>query len=188
VNTRFAYVFWHWPRPEVSTASYEEKLASFLGSLASSKPRGLVQALCFRTGPLPWGPKGRLYEDWYVVEDFASLGVLNDAAVSGRTKGPHDSVAKDYMKGAGAIFKMVHGELPLVESRFATWIEKSVGPSYESYYDGVSREAGMERTGLWRRMMVLGPSTQFCLHSGKKLSFPASYRPITAGLEPILRD
>lgn len=187
MGPQFAYVFWHWPRSGVSVDSYERKLREFQRALSSSRPSGLVEALSFRVDALPWGPAhGPLYEDWYVVEDFASAGILNDAAVNGMPRGPHDSMARDFLEGAGGIFKSVSGGLPLAEAEYANWIEKPVGPSYQSYYDGLARRLGARRTGLWRRQMVLGPSPQFCVHSVDPIVLPADLRPVSSRIKKIV--
>jgi len=189
VPARLAYVFWHWPRPEVTPSSYEAKLTSFLRSLNSNKPGGFVEALSFRVGSVSWGRQdGSTYEDWYIVENFAALGALNEAAVEGETRGPHDSVAKDYMKGVGGVFKSIAGELRPRETRFATWIEKPIGPSYESYYEEVAKNVGDKKSTLWRRQMVLGPSPQFCIHSEEALQVSADLTPRTLELRRIGPD
>lgn len=185
---RFAYVFWHWPRPEILRESYEVKLASFLRALREDKASGVVEALSYRVEALPWGPQGAgLYEDWYVVESFSALGGLNDAAVSAAMQSPHDAIAKDYMKGAGGIFKSIKGDT-LQRACFATWVEKPIGPSYQSYYDEVAGLTSGKNSDLWRRQMVLGPSPQFCVHSEEALELPAKLRPFSSKVQRIGSD
>jgi hypothetical protein len=184
-----AYVFWHWPRPGVTASSYEARLAGFQRALAAGRPVGLIEAASFRVDALPWAPRtAAVYEDWYLVEDFAALEALNQAAVGGEARAPHDSVAKDYLKGAGGILRMVSGDLRPEDARFATWIEKPVGPSYQSYYEELAKSTSGRRTALWRRQMVLGPSPQFCVHSEEALSLPAALRPVASGLRIVSHE
>jgi hypothetical protein len=181
-----AYVFWHWARPEIPVQSYEAKLASFLRGLSSDNVPGLMDALSFRVGPLPWGPPDAgFYEDWYVVKDFTSLGALNDGAITGSAGTAHDSIVKDFMKGTGSVFRLVSGGLPLRESHLATWTEKPIGPSYQSYYDELTKATAGIRTDVWRRQLALGPSQQFCIHSVEPLQVPRAFSPLTSGAELV---
>ena len=185
--TDLAYVFWHWPRPGVTVGVYKRKLGSFQSSLRAGRPDLVADLLSYRVDSLPWGPRASpLFEDWYLVEDFSALGSLNDAAVAGSTKRFHDSVAGDYLKGAGGVFERVLGSIPLREARYATWIEKTVGIPYQSYYEEVKELLGETKSDLWRRQMVLGPSPQYCVHSIEPLNFPENFRPFGAKIRAVV--
>jgi hypothetical protein len=184
VSGVLAYVFWHQSRPEIMADAYETKLTAFLRSLASQKPSGLLDVMSFRVDALPWSPRqGAVYEDWYVVDGFAALGALNDAAVGGDSRAPHDSVARDYLRGAGGVLKSVQGDLGLRDARLATWLEKPAGMSYQSFYEEMAKVAGDKRTSLWRRQLVLGPSPQFCIHSAGEHGVPENFRPVSSRME-----
>ncbi len=182
-----AYVFWHWPRPEVSLDTYEKKLTAFLSSLLVKKTPEIIDALSFRIEKnAPWGPQGRaIYEDWYVVRDFSDLGGLNDVAIKGETGAAHDSIKEYYLKGTGGIFKSVQGELELHRAGYTAWIEKPRDLSYPSYYEKISKITEGSRSKLWRRQMVLGPTPQFCLHLEEPISLPDDLNPIILKLVPI---
>jgi len=98
---------------------------------------------------------------------------------------PHDSIALDYMKGAGGVFKRINSKLDLREARTATWVEKPIGPTYQSYYDQIGQSVGGAPTDLWRRQMVLGPSPQFVIHSQSKLELPESLKPLGSLLHRV---
>src|SRR2546430_5514672 len=106
------YIFWHRPRPGNSRGRYETKLVAFQESLKAHRPDGLIDALSFRLQALPWSKRRALgYEDWYLVRDFGSLGVLNDAAVASQNKRRHDDVARDATGTAGGVYRLLSGDL-----------------------------------------------------------------------------
>lgn len=115
----------------------------------------------------------------------SALGALNDAAVAGDSRASHDSVAQDYLKGAGGVLKSIQGDLGLRDARLATWMEKPTGMSYQSFYEGLAKLAGDEKIDLWRRQLVLGPSPQFCMHSTAELRVPENFRPVSSRMELV---
>ena len=89
-----AYVFWHSPAAGADLRIYEQRLIGFHKALSQHAPEGFRTSFVFRTQAAPWiNSGGPAYEDWYVVESFAALGAINEAAVSGPRKNPHDQVA-----------------------------------------------------------------------------------------------
>ena len=118
-----------------------------------------------------------IYEDWYLVRDFRSLGALNDAAVAGPNREPHDEVATDASAGAGGVYKLRRGDLSLRDARLATWIRKPARTPYQAFLDGLSKLVVNKRTDLWQRQMVLGPAPEFCLHSESSLDLPREFNP-----------
>src|SRR5215217_8166695 len=90
-----AYVFWHVAASGVDAADYEARLAAFHAALRrDDRPPGLGLTATVGLEAVPWLDGAAGYEDWYLVDNFAALGVLNAAAVSGgrraqRRRGDH---------------------------------------------------------------------------------------------------
>ena len=181
-----AYVFWHWPYPNVARESYQDDLLEFHRSLATSKPDGFQYSVVFRIKGTPWiGEELEAYEDCYVVESSCALDLLNDAAVSHSRKEPHDRVAQRAAGGAGGLYRFRKGQMDLRQSHFAAWLSKPTGTSYEMFYNSLSRWTSQPGVGLWGRQMVLGPTPEFCLLSPERIDLPETFDGLTLRLESI---
>jgi hypothetical protein len=142
-----AYVFWHRPRPGVDAARYENGLRALHAKLE-------VPSATFRLTQLPFAAAGG-YEDWYLVEDWGSLGELNLAAVSGPRREPHDSVAALAGSGWGGVYALVRGDAaPPTSTR---WIDRPDGEDAKRFLDS------LPATTVWQRQLVLGPAPELCL-------------------------
>ena len=142
-----AYVFWHWPAEE--HGAYEERIRAFHASLA--RPGTAT----FRLARAPFEGETPVYEDWYPVDDWAAIGKLNDYAVSGERKGPHDAVARASRKGAGAVFRRIEGSLPLADVKFMAW-----------------SDALPEAENVWQRQLVLGPAPEYAVLGASPVDVP----------------
>ena len=182
-----AYVFWHWPYLNVDRESYQVELIKFHKSLASSKPDAFQYSVVFQIRGAPWiGERVEAFEDWYVVEGSCALDLLNDAAISQAHKESHDRVAQRAAGGAGGLYRFRKGHVDVRQSRFATWLSKPTGTSYEVFYDSLSHWTSQWGVGLWGRQMVLGPTPEFCLLSPDKIDLAERATDgLTVRLEPI---
>ena len=136
-----AYVFWHQPSP--TAAGYEEALAAFHAALRASPTPGLRGSRSVRVPTLPWLPGGG-FEDWYYVEDFTSLGLLNGGAAE---LGQHDTVAHLSAAGAGGLYVLRTGQWWTAGTHHA-WSAARPDPGPGA---------------LWQRQMVLGPAPEYCV-------------------------
>ena len=141
-----AYVFWH--RPSGDAESYERRLAEFHARLRTEPPDGFRGSAAFSVD-VPWMGTG--YEDWYLVDDWSSLGVLNAAAVDAAHRADHDAVARDAAHGAGGVYALRSGGLRLDDAGDAQWSAKPLDAPKGADY------------ALWQRQMVLGPAPEYCL-------------------------
>jgi hypothetical protein len=163
-----AYVFWHRAAAGVQASEYEAALVRFQRSLARRPPGGFVACACLRAGELPWlGVGGAGYEDWYVVEDFAALGVINEAAVGRGHATAHDVAARLSGEGTGGVYRLLDGAPRFDGVRIANWIHPLRSRGELLLEDFLAD--GMDRDGasLWRRQMVLGPAPELCLLAGE---------------------
>jgi len=167
-----AYVFWHAPAAGAEVEKYERALVAFQRSLAGKPPFGFCGSAVFRTGPLPWAPEASGYEDWYLIEDFSALGVLNEAAVGRGHRTSHDRAARAVGGGTAGLYRLIEGDTTaarrIADCSHVTWVKRGVGTKQSEI--GALLGDGMEGAGasLWQRQLVLGPAPEFCLHSQEK--------------------
>ena len=183
-----AYVFWHRPLDGSEVDSYEQALAHFHRSLAHAPPAGFQSSAVFRIPARPAGLswlEGPGYEDWYFVEDYTALGVLNMAAVSHGHRTVHDAVAHRFGAGAGGLYGLIEGHPPIEPGAFdgesvAVWVGRSPGVQRRALGELLGDGMDSRYASLWRRQLVLGPGPEFCLLSSNraKLGLPAGVAPI----------
>jgi hypothetical protein len=166
-----AYVFWHVPARAVSIGDYEARLAAFHAELRAGASEWLGPTTTVALPAVPWLDGAAGYEDWYLVADYAALGALNAAAVSGARKPPHDAAAAAARAGVAGIMGHVAGPLLPVAPGWAAWLSKPPGADYETFH---SRLAGAlpPDASAWQRQMTLGPATEYCVLAGGELELP----------------
>jgi hypothetical protein len=175
-----AYVFWHWPRPEIETGSYVDHLVEFHRTLAANKPNGFRESVVFRISNANWlNTDGEAYEEWYLLDDSAAMDPLNEAAVTGVCEEPHNRVAREAADGTGGLYRLRAGAEDLTQARFAVWLSKPNGVSYKHFYAGLETLTSQPGVALWGRQMTLGPTTEFCIHSRSLIQLPIVYSSIT---------
>ncbi len=151
-----AYLFWHWPRPEVDPGQYADLLLAFHRALSASPPPGYRGSRVLEIAGAPWVPVPAALEDWYFVDDFSALGALNEAAVSGQRRDPHDGAARLALGGAGGVYRRLR-EGPAAAPSVVTWFGKPAAIGYPEFL------AQVVPAELWQRQLVLGPAPEFCL-------------------------
>jgi hypothetical protein len=152
----------------VDVGGYEDVLREFHDRLAAKPPSGFVSSLTYRIGDG--------YSDWYLLKDSAALDALNEAAVSGSRAPSHHAAARMALDGVGKLLSLAAGEYDPAagcELRFA----KPPGMAYADLYVSLQPVTAAKGTGLWRRMMVLGPPPEFCLTAPARVELPVPLRP-----------
>jgi hypothetical protein len=174
-----AYLFWHRPLESSDVAAYEQAQLLFHRSLHRSPPVGLCGSACFRIAQLPWvAPAGAApapptsvgpgYEDWYLVEDYAALGVLNGAAVGRGHRSAHDEAARRLGAGAGGLYALVEGDQrsgleSVGGASIAVWVARPPGARQRVLGELLGDGMDPGHASLWRRQLVFGPAPEFCL-------------------------
>jgi hypothetical protein len=163
-----AYVFWHRPAAGAEQAAYEHALQRFHRSLAHRPPSGYRGSAAARVARLPWlkplpgAEHAPAYEDWYLLDDWSSVGVLEEAAVSRGHTTAHDAAAARAGAGAGAIYRLVEG-CPRLDAAHAVWVAHEPGREPPSLGALLGDGIDPTRDGLWRRCLVLGPGPEHCV-------------------------
>jgi hypothetical protein len=172
-----AYVFWHRPRDGDDVEEYEAALEGFHRSLSHRRPIGMLSSAAYRVPDSPAGGGG--YEDWYLLEDFTALGVLNEAAVGRGHQTAHDRVARRFGAGAGGLYGLREGQrhAALLENTpVAVWVARPPGAESRGLGELLGDGIDPACASLWRRQLVLGPAGEFCVLAGEVPSGVAASR------------
>ena len=178
-----AYLFWHQAAADQSPEKYEQALIAFHQRLRDVAVPGLVASGSARVGGLPW-MAGDGYEDWYAVDDYRALGVLNDAAVDAAHADAHDLVAFAAGFGAGALYALERGPID-APAGCCVWLTKPSGVTYPDFRQQLGAQTAGETVAVYRRQMVLGPAPEFRVTAGRDLSMPASMSPVACRLASL---
>lgn len=170
-----AYLFWH-VAPEGRAASYEAQLRRFGAALAETHSPGLLGNASYRIAGTPWMPQPG-YEDWAWLQGSWALDELNRRAVEGEAKGPHDAVAAVTKHGGfGALYYLVAGEPSMPGDSKVFWTSRPRGVAWRDAVPAIANAAS-SAVSVWRRQMVLGPSTEFAVvgSPGFSLTLPRGW-------------
>ncbi|GHO45828.1 hypothetical protein [Ktedonospora formicarum] len=184
-----AYVFWHQRAEEVSRDEYQQRLIAYHQILQERQPEGFQGSFVLEMSHLPWMLEGpEVYEDWYVVENSAALDPLDEAAVSGICREPHNAVARLAGDGTGGLYRLKSGTFDRQQAsaiRHASYFKKQPGMSYEQLY-ALLDQSNVESQGiLWQRQMTMGPAREYCLHSTEVAALPAELEIVHIEARPI---
>ncbi len=165
-----AYIAWHRPADGVDRDAYEQAVAHFHSSLAHSPPSGFGGSVAFRAPELPWlgapqpqtpAPGG--YEDWYLVDGWSAIGVLEEASVSHGHLRAHDAVAARTGSSTAGVYRLLEGHASPGEGRLSVWVTRAPGQEHPSIEALLGDGMDPSTSGLWRRCLGLGPAPEYCL-------------------------
>jgi hypothetical protein len=208
-----AYIAWHRPAAGVGAAAYEQALERFHRSLARVPPSGFEGSCAFRAGApprlgpaeeepggeaAPGGDESRpgedrsedAYEDWYLVDGWSALGVLEEAAVAHGHQSRHDAVAARAALAAGAVYRLSEGHPKLAETRISVWVAPARDQA-AAIADLLGDGMDPASSTLWRRCLGLGPAPEYCLLAREAppgaapARLPAGWRSLVAAREPL---
>jgi len=197
-----AYIAWHRPAAGVDAAAYEQALERFHRSLARVPPSGFQGSCAFRAGALPRlaerdeepggeAPSGPGYEDWYLVDGWSSLGVLEEAAVAHGHQSRHDAVAGRAALARGAVYRLSEGHPRLAEARISVWVAPARNHAAPAIADLLGDGMDPDSSALWRRCLGLGPGPEYCLLAREPppgaapARLPAGWCSVVAAREPV---
>ncbi len=195
-----AYIFWHRPAPGVKEPAYESALERFHRSLGHRPPSGFAGSAAFTVPELPWLEQGTGagstggYEDWYLLDSWSAIGVLEEASVSRGHLGAHDAIAAKAGTSTAAIYRLVEGHARLDEVHLSVWVTPT--PGREPPAIGALLGDGMDPAGagLWRRCISLGPAPEYCLLVGEPPAgvadtrLPRGWTAMASPKEALFRD
>ena len=151
-----AFVFWHHRTPGSDATAYADALVRFHEMLTVHPPPGFLGSHILQPPQAAWMPDApEVFEDWYHVQDFTALGVLNQAAV-----------------GIGGIYKLVGGTNAPAQHRVAHWFGKPAWEPTADFWTRLRPWTDQAGVALWQRQMNLSPAPEYVLYAPTTFDLP----------------
>ena len=180
-----AYIFWHWPRPDIPQQEYEVRLEAFHRGMAEQPPAGFRRSLAWRVEGAAWLPDRRGYEDWYLLDDSGALDSISAGALAGGNRPRHDTIASLAAGGTAGLYKPARVPDATANGETAVWFGKPAGMTYGTLYSSLDAMEGIAAEGVWLRMLVLGPTPELCLLGDAAPALPAEWGTVAVRRLPV---
>lgn len=174
-----AVVFWNSRNKRSTDQQYECVLSEFHKELNQNKPKGFRRSVSHRVcNELPWlGSSFTIFEDWYIMSNFAALDNLDRLVLEGIKLPSHRALMAQTGCASGAVMYLESGTPYVERSRVANWFNKPGGSSTESIA-GIAGKLNPPRAiSIWSRSMALGPRGN-CLLTAESVGLPSAYEPV----------
>ncbi len=169
-----AFILWHRREHTAGATDYESHLEAFHGSLENRRPDGFLGSESWRFHSLGWIRNGGpVYEDWYLIEGFSALGLLNQQAVATPHAMSHDAVAGLAESGVGGLYQLEAGGINLGgPSLWCYWLTKPKSLRTPAFVEEASELARRSGASLWRRQLNMSPAVEYCFRSDEAIDLP----------------
>ena len=157
----------------------ERLFIAFHKALNENKPSGFRFSVTYRIQAVPWfTPRNEIFEDWYVMSNFAAMDVLDRAVLSTHGKEAHRYLMKNTAKASGGAFGLTKGVARMEDLPVANWLHRHRSFSNDKLVKMVEEQLPGGKYSFWNRAMALGPTEQ-CLLSSGPVELPSSYRAVS---------
>jgi hypothetical protein len=153
-----AIVFWNARRVQCDSAAYQQSLIDFHQSLTDKKINGFRYSATFRISGVPWfEPATEVFEDWYVMKNFAGMDALDQAVVEEPCQAPHMALMQTLSGAVGGAYGLINGVGRMSGMAHAQWFSKPRDVSDEDIETLVQTQNPGARHSFWARGMAMGP-------------------------------
>jgi len=127
---------------------------------------------------LPWlKSDDRVYEDWYIMTNFASLDALDQLVFKNKRVPSHRALMTRTGRASGAVMYLENGTPYVERSRIAYWFSRPRTASVDDSPTMANPAQLANAASLWTRAMALGPAGN-CLLVDEAISLPPAIRAI----------
>jgi hypothetical protein len=187
------FVLWTWPSATATVADFLDSRVKFHQVLAHTKVDGFLGSAVFKVDSAPWagaflfenspwsvGHK-TVFEEWYLLHGSAALDAMNERVHAGPYKDSHGKFLRQDLGGECAgLYYVRKGDLASalsgVKTACTVWFNKAYA-TYDDLLERLVPTMHSDRSVLWRRLLVLGPTPEFHLDVDASALLPEDLKP-----------